>query len=70
MKVTKIAVFENNEELVADLKDRISVAEGFEVCAESANGNAALELIMSASPTLQLSIWCLWGWTASAFSIL
>ena len=27
MKVTKIAVFENNEELVADIKDRISVAE-------------------------------------------
>lgn len=54
MKVTKIAVFENNEELVADIKDRISVAEGFEVCAESANGNAALELIMSAKPDVAI----------------
>lgn len=54
MKITKIAVFENNEELVAEIKDRISAAEGFEVCAESTNGNAALEMIMSAKPDVAI----------------
>ncbi len=54
MKITKIAVFENNEELVAEIKDRISAVEGFEVCAESTNGNAALEMIMSAKPDVAI----------------
>lgn len=51
MKITKIAVFENNEELVAEIKDRISAAEGFEVCAES---NTARFIILQSRSNLKL----------------
>lgn len=45
MKKINVAVFENNEELLNELTSYISSVEGYEVCAASANGNAAAELI-------------------------
>lgn len=50
MKKYKIALFENNDEYLTELKNYISGEEGYEVCAVSPNGNTALELIKSSEP--------------------
>ncbi len=50
MKLIKIALFENNEDYMKELKDYFAQAEGYEVCAESPNGNTALELLKKSVP--------------------
>lgn len=52
--IEKIAIFENNEELLNELRGSISGEEGYEVCAASANGNEAIELIKKTSPDVAL----------------
>ncbi len=54
MKTTNIAIFENNEEFVNEIKSHISEMEGFEVCAVSANGNAACELVAAVKPDVAI----------------
>lgn len=50
MKVKNIAVFETNEEFLNDIKACISDRDGYNLCAVSSNGLAALDLLKSTSP--------------------
>ncbi|MDE6585667.1 MAG: sporulation transcription factor Spo0A [Clostridia bacterium] len=50
----KIAIFENNEELLNELQNCISSVEGYEVCAASANGNEAIELVKKTCPNVAI----------------
>ncbi len=50
MKAESIAVFANNEDFLEEIKNYISDAEGYSICAESSNGNTAVELIKRSNP--------------------
>lgn len=49
-----IAIFENNEELLDDLKRLIEKEEDAAICAASSNGNLAIELIKNTSPDIAI----------------
>lgn len=50
MKKVNVAVFEGNEELVNQLKEYFSQSSDFELCAATANGNDAPEILKNANP--------------------
>ena len=54
MKTANIAVFENNEEFLNELKEYIGNTEGFTVCAATPNGNAAKELVVHTNPDVAI----------------
>ncbi len=54
MKNINVAVFENNEDLLNELTNYISSVEGYEVCAASANGNVAADLIKRKNPDVAI----------------
>lgn len=54
MKTANIAIFENNEEFLNELKSYIEGVEGFNVCAATSNGNTAIELIKSTRPDVAI----------------
>lgn len=54
MKTANIAIFENNEEFLNELKEYIGNADGFTVCAATPNGNAARELIVHTNPDVAI----------------
>ncbi len=54
MKTANIAIFENNEEFLNELKNYIEGVEGFNVCAATSNGNTAIELIKSTRPDVAI----------------
>lgn len=54
MKTANIAIFENNEEFLNELKKYIEGVEGFSVCAETANGNTAIELLKQTKPDVAI----------------
>lgn len=54
MKNINVAVFENNEDLLNELANYISSVEGYEVCAASANGNVAADLIKRKNPDVAI----------------
>ncbi len=50
MKSESIAVFANNEDFLEEIKNYISDADGYNICAEASNGNTAVELIKRNNP--------------------
>lgn len=54
MKNTKIAIFENNEGFLNELKNYFEQAEGYSVCASATAGDIALELLKSAEPAVAI----------------
>lgn len=50
MKVKNVAVFETNEEFLNDIKACISGQDGYNLCAVSSDGLAALDLLKNTSP--------------------
>lgn len=54
MKTANIAIFENNEEFLNELKNYIGSEEGYSVCAATANGNSAIELINRTKPDVAI----------------
>lgn len=50
MKTANIAIFENNEEFLNELKNYVESVEGFTVCAATSNGNTAIELLKHTKP--------------------
>ena len=50
MKSESIAVFANNEDFLDEIKNYISDADGYNICAEASNGNTAVELIKRNNP--------------------
>ncbi len=54
MKNVSIAIFENNEDFVNELKRFIGEQDGLSVCATTPNGNTALELVKSSNPDVAI----------------
>lgn len=50
MKTANIAIFENNEEFLNELKTYIEGSEGFTVCAATSSGTTAIELLNKCKP--------------------
>ncbi len=54
MKTANIAIFENNEEFLRELKGIIESEEGLSVCAATSNGNTAIELLKQNKPDVAI----------------
>ncbi|MCH5147389.1 MAG: sporulation transcription factor Spo0A [Clostridiales bacterium] len=54
MKTANIAIFENNEEFLNELTKYIEGVEGFSVCAATANGNTAIDLLKQTKPDVAI----------------
>lgn len=54
MKTTNVAIFENNEDLLRELKDIIDGDDCLEVCAVTSNGNTAIELLKQTKPDVAI----------------
>ena len=54
MKNVKLAIFENNEEFLNELSGFAANTEGYEVCAATANGNAAVEMMGRNNPDVAI----------------
>ncbi len=54
MKTANIAIFENNEEFLNELKSYIESVDGFNVCAATSNGNTAIDLLTHAKPDVAI----------------
>ncbi len=54
MKTANIAIFENNEEFLNELKEYIEKTEGFTVCAATSNGNTAIDLLKHNKPDVAI----------------
>ena len=52
MKTANIAIFENNDEFLRELKSIIESEEGLSVCAVTSNGNTAIELLKQTKPDI------------------
>lgn len=52
MKTANIAIFENNDEFLRELKNIIESEEGLSVCAVTSNGNTAIELLKQTKPDI------------------
>ena len=50
MKTANIAIFENNEEFLRELKECVERTEGLSVCAIATDGNVAIDLINKTKP--------------------
>ena len=50
MKTANVAIFENNEEFLNELKNYVEGVDGFTVCAATSNGNTAIELLAHTKP--------------------
>lgn len=55
MNTTKIAIFENNEEFLNELRNCAEGNEGFNVCAVATNGNVAIDLVKKTSPDVVIT---------------
>lgn len=54
MKIQKIAIFVNNEELSDEIKDFLAEEEGYGICAVSSNGNQAVEMVKRNEPDVAI----------------
>lgn len=54
MKTANIAIFENNDEFLSELKGIIEGEEGLNVCAVTSNGNTAIELLKQNKPDVAI----------------
>lgn len=54
MKRTNVAIFENNEDFLRELTSAVSGVEGYNVCAASANGNSAVDLVKRSNPDVAI----------------
>lgn len=54
MKNATIAIFENNDEFLHELKACVEKEEGFSVCAVTSNGNTAIELLKQTKPDVAI----------------
>ena len=54
MKTANIAIFENNEDFLHELKESVEKVEGFTVSAATSNGNAAIDYLKQARPDVAI----------------
>ena len=54
MKTANIAIFENNDDFMLELKNCIENEEGLTVCAATSNGNTAIELLKQIKPDVAI----------------
>ncbi len=54
MKTANVAIFENNEEFLNELKNYVEGVDGFTVCAATSNGNTAIELLAHTKPDVAI----------------
>lgn len=54
MKTANIALFENNEDFLHELKSCIEAQDGLSVCAATSNGNTAIELLKQIKPDVAI----------------
>lgn len=54
MKTANVAIFENNEDFLHELKKCIEVQDGLTVCAATSNGNTAIELLKQIKPDIAI----------------
>ena len=54
MKTTNIAIFENNDEFMQELKSCFSDSDKYKICLATSNGNTAIEQMKSISPDIAI----------------
>lgn len=54
MKTANVAIFENNDEFLQELKTVIDAEEGLNVCVATSNGNTAIELLKQVKPDVAI----------------